>query len=238
MKAVFCFEAKGKFEYLHYWPWTEQGVIHGYTTATSDFSDKTALATFHSLAAAFGVKKVLYPKQVHGCSVLDLRGVDIECHGEIEADSLIFDLSASADTLYAIRTADCLPIAVVSRELATLIHAGWRGLAAGIIEETLTLIDTPVPELNVLIGPAADPRLYEVGEEVIKALGNKAVYITAACCKFYLDLPQTAARIMNRYGIASDNIKIAPFATMSDVRFHSYRRLNKDAGRGALFMIA
>lgn len=99
--------------------------------------------------------------QVHGTTV-------------IQADTASTLLTADAsythepNIICAVLTADCLPILICDRNATTVaaIHAGWRGLAAGVIEHTIATLDIKQNELTAWLGPAIGPQVYEVGEEV------------------------------------------------------------------------
>lgn len=100
-------------------------------------------------------------KQIHGINV-------------IQADSPATDFIADASFTYqpnvvcAITTADCLPLLVTDQtgSCVAAIHAGWHGLAAGVIEATLKKLDVPRNQLLIWLGPAIGPEAFEVGEEV------------------------------------------------------------------------
>ena len=103
-------------------------------------------------------------RQVHGKTVADAD----KAQGT-EADAVI---TARAGIACAVATADCLPLLVCNRagtEIAA-IHAGWRGLAAGIVEATLLRLDSEPADLLVWLGPAISAAHYEVGGEVREQL--------------------------------------------------------------------
>jgi polyphenol oxidase len=72
--------------------------------------------------------------------------------------------TTSKEVPLLVLVADCLPVALVSEERATMLHCGWRGLAAGIIERGLDLFETPP---RAVLGPAICACCYEVGDEVL-----------------------------------------------------------------------
>jgi YfiH family protein len=99
-------------------------------------------------------------RQVHGTHVAIEPGTD-----EPEADAA---LTRTPGTVLAILTADCLPVVFAARagdELAAA-HAGWRGLAGGVLEATLDAMRTPRHDIVAWLGPAAGPQSYEIGREV------------------------------------------------------------------------
>jgi YfiH family protein len=103
----------------------------------------------------------LWLTQVHGNRVIDAFDAG---PGE-EADGCV---TGTGGVVCAVLTADCLPIFLCDRRSTRIgvLHAGWRGLAAGVVEEGLRLIQLPPANLLVWLGPAIGPSAYEVGEEV------------------------------------------------------------------------
>ncbi|HLQ85432.1 MAG TPA: laccase domain-containing protein, partial [Salinisphaeraceae bacterium] len=101
--------------------------------------------------------------QVHGIAVADAASPTL-----IEADA---GVASSADTVCAVLTADCLPVLFCDHDASCwgAAHAGWRGLAAGILEATLAHLAAPPSELLAWLGPAIGPGRFEVGAEVREA---------------------------------------------------------------------
>jgi len=100
-------------------------------------------------------------KQVHGVTVVDAASAD----ADTIADGAWTDRSG---VVCAVLTADCLPVFLCNRQgtKVALLHAGWRGLAAGVIEAGLQALATPGAELLAWLGPAIGPDSYEVGDTV------------------------------------------------------------------------
>ncbi|MDO8704552.1 MAG: peptidoglycan editing factor PgeF [Sulfuricaulis sp.] len=107
----------------------------------------------------------IWLSQVHGNRVVDAFDA---APGE-EADGCI---TGTPGVVCAVLTADCLPILLCDRRSTRIgvLHAGWRGLASGIIEEGLRKIQLPTANLLAWLGPAIGPSAYEVGDEVRQAL--------------------------------------------------------------------
>lgn len=102
--------------------------------------------------------------QVHGCDAVEAGRVREECR----ADAVF---SRQPGQVCAVLTADCLPILLCNRagtEVAA-VHAGWRGLAGGVIESVLAGLRSGPAEIIAWLGPAIGPRAFEVGEEVRQA---------------------------------------------------------------------
>lgn len=102
-----------------------------------------------------------------------------QTHSAIALEALPSNQAQIADATYtnkanrvcAVLTADCLPLLVCNRQgtHVAAIHAGWRGLASGIIESTLARISQPADDLLVWLGPAIGPSKFEVGKDVYDA---------------------------------------------------------------------
>lgn len=99
-------------------------------------------------------------RQVHGVEVVRDPGMD-----EPQADAAV---TSQANTVLTVLTADCLPVVFASKEgdEIAVAHAGWRGLAAGVLEATLQAMRTPPQDVLAWLGPAAGPNAYEIGTEV------------------------------------------------------------------------
>ena len=229
-------------EYL--WkPWDLDGRRHGFLGCWTNSSSEFSLFA-RELSRRLSVSRVLRLQQVHGAGVLDLRNLDNfnalqqACdHGfpyppELRADAAVVQSNGDRDIILGIVTADCVPVLIKARENFALIHAGWRGLAVGVIAEALRLLVTNSQEdkLEILIGPCAGHQHYEVGPEVIDAIGATAAYETRDG-KFLLDLGQTARRQLAVRASIIKYIVQLPVCTISDSNFHSYRREGAGCGR-------
>ena len=134
----------------------------------------------------------------------------------------------------AVLVADCLPIALADPQTATLVavHAGWRGLAAGVLRRALEEFDGPP---LAAIGPAIGPCHYEVGYEVVDAVAagtGGAARVERRDGRIYLDLPGTAAAVLGSMGV--EGIERAELCTACEPnRLFSHRR-DGPTGRQAL----
>ncbi len=106
-------------------------------------------------------------EQVHGTGVLRFDAPPAP-GDEPVADAAV---TSTPGVVLAILTADCLPVLLTARDGSEIgaAHAGWRGLAAGVLEATVRAMHTPASELVAWLGPAAGPAAYEVGGEVREA---------------------------------------------------------------------
>lgn len=169
-------------------------------------------------------------RQVHGVVVVNADQVE----GLPEADASFTD---KIGTVCAVLTADCLPVLFCGdggRVLAAA-HAGWRGLRAGIVKQTLAAMNCG--EVSIWLGPAIGPKHFEVGDEVREAfLADDAKAAAAfrhhAPGKWLADIYQLARMQLAELGI--DNIHGGGLCTVADSgRFYSYRRDGVATGRMA-----
>ncbi len=145
--------------------------------------------------------------QVHGARVLDLDDPAASGGSEMfgPADAAV---TRRPGRICAILAADCLPIlfAADSGEAVGAAHAGWRGLAGGVIEATVQALGVPAPTLLAWLGPAIGPRHFEIGAEVRDELlkgdaGAEAAFAVNARGRFMADLGVLARRRLARLGI-------------------------------------
>jgi YfiH family protein len=155
-------------------------------------------------------------RQVHGTAVVEADpGAVAEADGQVTAQ---YGVAAMA------LTADCLPIALVAPEGVGMLHAGWRGLANGVIANGVDALRTLGAErISAAIGPGAGPCCYEVGDEVRAAFGTNGR--TA-------DLKAIARARLEEAGVAM--VHDCGLCTMHDPdRFFSHRRDRGITGRQA-----
>ncbi|MCB1561105.1 MAG: peptidoglycan editing factor PgeF [Xanthomonadales bacterium] len=173
--------------------------------------------------------------QVHGTRVLQAEAAS--CEGdEPAADAAI---SVTPGTVLAILTADCLPVVFAAEDGSevAVAHAGWRGMAAGVLQATLAAMRTSPSRLLAWLGPAAGPDAYEVGEEVRASLLDQAAddrpaFHATRPGHWHCDLYTLARRRLRDAGV--DRIHGGRHCTISDAkRFYSYRRDGAASGRMA-----
>lgn len=199
-------------------PWLIQGI-----TAAGSADDPFDLALFgescarrvmerwRSLGRATGAPRVVHGHQVHGTAV--------RLHVEAAPG-----LSISPDTdghvtrtpgvLLAVSVADCVPVSLVDpgRRAVALLHAGWRGIAAGILERGLEALverlGASAADLHLHLGPAICGDCYEVGPEVQRGLG-----LPEPSAPEPVDLRAELARRAERAGLAPERITISTHCT-------------------------
>ncbi|HVS15959.1 MAG TPA: peptidoglycan editing factor PgeF [Thermoanaerobaculia bacterium] len=139
-----------------------------------------------------------------------------------EADALI---SSERDLGLAVYTADCLPLLIAGPTAIAAIHAGWRGLAGGVVAAALARLPDPPDRLSAWIGPAMGPCCYQVSEEVayrVAAASTGAAWIPRLP-RPHLDLAGAAKEQLDACGVADVRL-LAHCTGCEHRRFWSYRR--------------
>lgn len=172
-------------------------------------------------ARAAGIAAPGWLSQVHGCDVVPANAA-----GGERADA---SWTAEAGLPCAVLTADCLPVlfAAVDGSCVAAAHAGWRGLAAGVLEATLATLPVPASRLMAWLGPAIGPDAFQVGDKVRTAFVGAAAEDAAAFKpdgqRWRADLFGLARARLRRAGVES--IHGGGICTVSDAtRFFSHRR--------------
>ncbi len=193
----------------------------GISESTSRHPEAAAADGWERLRTATGIARLAHRRQVHGARVAVCREADVAtAAGDAEADALV---TACDGLLLAVTVADCVPVFAVDpeRRLLGLAHAGWRGMAAGVVEATLAALAELGAErgsLRVHLGPAICGRCYEVGPEVLAALGD----VPADARR--VDLRAVIARRALAAGVGPGRLTVSRLCTRCDRRwFFSYR---------------
>jgi YfiH family protein len=180
-------------------------------------------------------------RQVHGVNVVDAAA----SQDAPEADAAF---TRQPGTVCAVMTADCLPVLFCDRagSIVAAAHAGWRGLAAGVLEATVAAMATPPDQLLAWLGPAIGPRHFEVGGEVRAAFIERDPAAAAAfqpsetAVKVLRPLPERRQKagesadkwLANLYTLARQRLAAigvsaifgGEYCTVGEERFFSYRR--------------
>ena len=165
----------------------------------------------------------LWLQQVHGCAVADAAAGQEGC----EADAAWSD---SPGRVCAVMTADCLPVLFANRSgtRVAAAHAGWRGLAAGVLERTLGHFADAPGEIVAWLGPAIGPGAFEVGDEVREAFvsihaDSQGAFTATQPGHWLADIYLLARTHLAAAGVSQ--VYGGEFCTYSDsTRFFSYRR--------------
>ena len=149
---------------------------------------------------------------------------------EPEADAAT---TSEPGTVLAILTADCLPVVFAAKDGSEIAvaHAGWRGLAAGVLEATVAAMKTPPRDIVAWLGPAAGRDAYEIGEDVFDAFAAsdpraQAAFVATRPGHWNVDLYALAKQRLADVGVA--DVHGGGLCTMSDPRFFSHRRSTSD----------
>ena len=175
----------------------------------------------------------LWLQQVHGTVVLDADAAG-------SAGSADAAVTRRPDRVLAILVADCMPVLLASSDGAVLgaAHAGWRGLAAGVLEATVAAMRTEPRGIHAWLGPVIGTPQFEVGEEVRAAFvahdaRAATAFATNARGRWHCDLRLLARQRLGALGITS--VAAAALSTYADsARCYSYRRDGRTGRMAAL----
>lgn len=168
--------------------------------------------------------------QIHSNQVVHFN----DARPTVTADAIYAD---HGPAVCAVLTADCLPILLCSTdgEQIAAIHAGWRGLAQGIIQQTLQRFHGPRERILAYLGPAISVAAFEVGDDVRDAflsfqVVDSITFRPHKLGKWHADICQIAARLLAHEGC--HQVTFSHLCTFQDLRWYSYRR-QPECGRFA-----
>lgn len=170
------------------------------------------------LAGALGFEpaQIAFARQVHGTELV----IHPNGSGLVEADGHVIEEPGTAALVF---TADCLPVALAGPRGVAMVHAGWRGLAGGIIASGAEAVEAT----SAAIGPGIGPCCYEVGPEVLDAFSGLGEGVASGRM---LDLPEATRRLLARVGV--EKVESAGLCTFCEEElFFSYRRDEGRTGR-------
>ena len=176
-------------------------------------------------------------EQVHGTRVADL---DAPHEARSAADAVI---TRRAGRVCAVQVADCMPVLFAARDgsAVAVAHAGWRGLAAGVLEETVGRLGVAGQELIAWLGPAISARHFEVGEDVRAAFLNanlaaSGAFVANAGGRWPCDLTALARLRLAALGVRE--VSGGAWCTYADrARFFSFRRDGRCGRMAALIWL-
>jgi hypothetical protein len=166
-------------------------------------------------------------EQVHGARVATARAIPGNGGRPPRADAAV---TRDANVVLAVRAADCLPVLFCTQDGTAIgiAHAGWRGLAAGVLENTVAAMDCAPSTIVAWFGPAIGRTAFEVGADVREAFvatdaGAASAFTAGRRDKWFADLEQLARRRLVSVGVQP--VSGGGLCTVSDpARFFSFRR--------------
>ena len=223
------------------------GVVHAFSTRRAEHSEFTlgpdassnpaiALNRARFLAAA-GMPgwPLLKLRQVHSAAVRAMKDT-WAANEPVEGDAAVTDLRGVA---LCVQTADCVPILIAHRDARCIaaVHAGWRGTAAGIATSTVARLveeyGVAASDLIAVIGPHNAVCCYEVGDDVVQAIGLSDAFVRRPeWSKPHFDQARANLHQLRQAGIPEDRIVVSNLCTQcrADL-FFSHRREGVRAGR-------
>jgi polyphenol oxidase len=206
---------------------------HGNLSSVGGLDHEHGYDARERVCRQLGLRRLARGYQVHSTTVLCSRtDTDIP-----EQDSATTQPPVEADGQATsvvgigamVLTADCLPVALGTDGAVAMVHAGWRGLAAGVLEEGVRVLRElgGSGELVAVIGPGAGPCCYEVGEEVHAAFGG--AHRIGPPSGRRIDLKAIARDRLLAAGVSE--VRDVDACTICDERFFSHRREGARAGR-------
>jgi polyphenol oxidase len=178
-----------------------------------------------------------YLRQMHGIEVADL---DMSADGQRTADAAT---TAVAGTVAGVLTADCMPLLLTDERgtRVAAVHAGWRGMAAGVIESAVAAFEAEPLTLHAWMGPTIGRDAFEVGPEVREAFvaadaAAAGAFVAGKPGKYMADLYALARQRLARAGVR--RVSGGGFCTFHEAdRFFSYRRVARSGRMGTFIWI-
>ena len=174
----------------------------------------------------------VYLNQVHGATVVRLVAAD--AHPDVPLVEADASITTDFGVACAVQVADCLPVLFAAPGGVGAAHAGWRGLAAGVLEATLLALCEAArcepAQVHAWLGACIGPRQFEVGADVLRAFGasedagdSSHFKPSATPEKWLANLPALARDRLRTSGVRS--VRVGNWCTVEDrARFYSYRR--------------
>lgn len=178
-----------------------------------------------------------YLRQMHGIDVADL---DQPASGQRTADAA---MAATPGVVAGVLTADCMPLLITDRAgtRVAAVHAGWRGMAAGIVERTIEAMGIAPRDLLAWMGPTIGPDAFEVGPEVREVFmaadpAAQRAFVPGKPGKYMADLYLLARQRLARSGVGE--VSGGGYCTFHEPqRLFSYRRVQKSGRMGTFIWI-
>ena len=202
-----------------------------------DDAPENAQENRRRFCAALGVpqERLVVPGQVHGTTVAWV-GESEAGRGAFDRETVIHDhdglLSAAPGLGLVVSYADCVPVVIAARgvggpELA-VVHAGWRGMLAGIVGQAAAALARRASLLGAVVGPSIGPCCFAVDEGLRKRFDER---FAGSAGESTVDLWACAGRDLRAAGVPPAAVTVAALCTASDARFFSHRRDHGSTGR-------
>lgn len=205
------------------------------------FNEVFSLQPWAEIQKKMGIEKGFFCHQVHGTS-----GIIIDKNFKVADQPLFVNdgdylITALSKIGIGVVTADCLPLALIDQKkrIISVIHAGWKGLLAGIVEQVIDqfkiIYSSQVKDLRFFVGPAAGACCYEVGfqfsENIVdKNLLRQAFYEKSGT--LFFDMKELLRILCLRKNISVDQIEMKfSDCTICKMDYCSFRRNNKAPDR-------
>ncbi len=210
-----------------------QGLFESLNLREGLGDDPAAVSKNKALLSGVIGAQLVFLNQVHGVNVVHLREADAAAGAPVHtADASV---TTEPGVVCTAQVADCLPVlfAAPSARAVGAAHAGWRGLAGGVLEATLgavcKLAQCSTSDVQVWLGACIGPRRFEVGADVLAAFGasatgaDPAFFVQHTPGKWLANLPQLARERLRAAGVQS--ISGGQWCAVEDAsRFFSFRR--------------
>jgi copper oxidase (laccase) domain-containing protein len=214
----------------------DRGIQHGFIGCTAHFRGDDYKTDRKALSDFLDVNETYVLKQIHSADVVSKDVVKPRI-----GDGWLID-RLNEQGCWLIFTADCLPLLINTERYTVLLHAGWRGLARGIIERGVQILASiqggELGVVELVIGPAAGVQSYQVGQEVLDAIGPMARYHRSDD-GYYLSLGSTASeRFANAVQCYGGEPKVfdSGICTINNKLWHSFRRDGDQRGSNVMFI--
>lgn len=230
--------ARGSFRFLQSPLLIEMGLEHGFGDRSLDARKDNTVQVRQVFRDTFGARAVHLLSQVHGRHVIEVpEPAAYPDQTMPEADGFLVRRGHDARCAFLVRTADCLPLIVASKQWAAVLHAGWRGLKEGIVEFAVRRINElePGARIAAFLGPCACQDAYEVGDEFLDHFPQGSFSRTTG--KLYFGLRETTRTQLENFGVNSRLIALSDACSISDKDLFSHRREGAEAGRNVSFVL-
>lgn len=211
---------------LHLPHWRDRGIRFGFTGVGADCPKNTH-----------------HVMQVHGTHIVESGAQTSPLTLKREDGDGI--LSHNSGEIIGVKTADCLPLLFYHPECVMAVHAGWRGLTAGILKNALGVFkqrDIHMKDVEVAMGPCISCSAFEVGFEVVQSLqagphplSHEELAFAVLKGKYdrwHMDLQTVAVIVLTKLGCNPQMISVLRHCTFAGTgKWHSFRRDKKQGGR-------